>query len=214
MTGLASTAEVQGMVAGELTDLADTVTGFTDAQWDAPSLCAGWRVREVIAHITMPTRMSSLRFFVEMARDRGNVNRMADRFARRDAALPTSELVEAMRSEHLSRWTPPGGGSRGALVHTVIHGLDITDALALDRTVPPDRLRVVLSETIRPKSTRFFGLDVDGLRIEAADLDWASGEGSVVRADGQTIALALCGRPVAPGALSGEGAPQLTGRRS
>jgi uncharacterized protein (TIGR03083 family) len=214
MTGPASAEEVRAMVAGELADLADTVAGFTDDQWDAPTLCAGWRVREVIAHITMPTRMSSVRFFAELARDRGNVNRMADRFARRDAALPTSELVEAMRSDHLRRWTPPGGGGRGALVHAVIHGLDITEALALDRTVPLDRLRVVLSEAVQPKSTKFFGLDVDGLRIEATDLDWASGEGSVVRAPGHTVALVLGGRPVPPGSLSGAGASQLTGSRA
>jgi uncharacterized protein (TIGR03083 family) len=213
MTSVASEAEVREMVAGELADLADTVAGFTDDQWDAPTLCAGWRVREVIAHMTMPTRLSSVRFFAELARDRGNVNRMADRFARRDAALPTNELVDAMRSDHLRRWTPPGGGGRGALVHAVIHGLDITEALALDRTVPPDRLRVVLSEVVQPKSTRFFGLDVDGLRIEVTDLEWASGEGSVVRADGRTVVLLLCGRPLAPGALSGEGAARLTACR-
>jgi len=208
--GPTSARQLQDMVAGELADLAELFAGLTGDQWAAPTLCAGWRVREMVAHLTMPTRMSSLRFFVEIAKDRGNFNRMADRTAKRDAALPESELVSAMRSDRLRRWTPPGGGTCGALVHATVHGLDVTEALHIDRTPPPPRLRIVLSELVRPKSAAFFGLDVDGLRMEATDLDWAFGEGTVVTGAAHLLALALCGRHVEPGLLCGDGVAQLT----
>lgn len=194
-----SRVELLRMVAGELTDLAEVLANFAPGQWDSPTLCAGWRVREVIAHMTMPTRSSSFRFFAEIVRDRGNINRMANRIAVRDAALPAAVLVSAMASEDLRRWSPPGGGTKGALVHAVIHGLDVTEALGVERTVPPARLRVVLAELVSPASAKFFKLELDGLRLEATDLDWSAGSGDVVAATAQDLALALSGRRLPPG---------------
>jgi uncharacterized protein (TIGR03083 family) len=206
-----SRVELQGMVAGELTDLAEVLANFAPEQWDSPTLCTGWRVREVIAHLTMPTRLSSFRFFAEIGRDRGNINRMANRIAVRDAGLPAAALVSAMASEDLHRWSPPGGGTRGALVHAVIHGLDVTEALGVGRTVPPARLRAVLAELVSPASAKFFRLDLDGLRLEANDLEWSAGSGDVVAATAQDLALALSGRRLTPGSLIGGGASRLSG---
>ena len=49
-------AYLQPAVAAEFTRLADLLDAVSDARWDTPSLCAGWRVREVIAHLTMAAR--------------------------------------------------------------------------------------------------------------------------------------------------------------
>ena len=65
-------------VAAERRDLASMLAGLTPEQWDAPSLCAGWRSREVIAHITMPYRLSTPRILLKMVKARGNFNRMSD----------------------------------------------------------------------------------------------------------------------------------------
>jgi uncharacterized protein (TIGR03083 family) len=51
------------------------------AQWDAPTLCAGWRVREVAAHMSMGFRYSLPRMVLELIKARGDINRMADRRA-------------------------------------------------------------------------------------------------------------------------------------
>src|SRR6266545_2417783 len=96
-------------------------------QADVLTLCDGWRVREVVAHTTMPFRSSVGRTLVELAKARGDVNRMNDRCARRDAArLPAERLLASLRENVAHPWTPPGGGVHGALSHDVIHGLDIT----------------------------------------------------------------------------------------
>src|SRR5690606_39088317 len=121
-------------------------------QWDAPTLCDGWRVREVVAHTTMPFRTSLGRTLVELVKARGDVNRMADRCARRDAAELTAEkLLASLRHNIAHRWAPPGGGVHGALSHEVIHGLDITVGLGLDRRVPLARVAAVLTG-MRPKN--------------------------------------------------------------
>ncbi|MGH3750307.1 MAG: maleylpyruvate isomerase family mycothiol-dependent enzyme, partial [Micromonosporaceae bacterium] len=126
--------DITRAVAAERTDLAAILTGLPTAQWDAPSLCAGWRTREVVAHMTTPFRYSAPRFILEMIKARGNFNRMSDRTARRDAAaLSAEQLVTTLRDNVNHPWKPPGGGLVGALSHDVIHGLDITVALGLGR---------------------------------------------------------------------------------
>ena len=65
-TGLA------GTIAAERRDLAAILAGLPLEAWDAPTLCQGWRVREVVAHITMPFRYRLPRFAFEVARSRGN----------------------------------------------------------------------------------------------------------------------------------------------
>ena len=191
-------------MAAERGEQAELLAGLRPEQWDAPTLCAGWRVREVIAHTTMPYRASLGRTVLELARARGNVNRMADRCARRDAArLSAAELLASLRDNIDHPWTPPGGGARGALSHDVIHGLDITVGLGLDRQVPPERVALVLAGLSR-RNIAFFGADLDGVALRATDLDWSYGSGTPVRGSAQDLLLVLCGRRLPPGRLSPE----------
>ena len=204
-TGLA------GTIAAERRDLAAILAGLPPEGWDAPTLCRGWRVREVVAHITMPFRYRLPRFAFEMARSRGNFSRMADRCARRDGAAPPAELAATLRDNERNPWKPPGGGFEGALTHDVIHGLDITVALGLGRRVPEDRLRTVLAAVTGPKSQKFFGTDLAGVALQAEDLDWSLGSGVPMSGQAQDLALVLCGRTLPPGHLRGEPSARFTG---
>jgi uncharacterized protein (TIGR03083 family) len=47
---------VRDMIAAQRAELAEVLAGLPAPRWDEPTLCAGWRVREVVAHITMPFR--------------------------------------------------------------------------------------------------------------------------------------------------------------
>jgi uncharacterized protein (TIGR03083 family) len=194
----------------ERREQADLLATLTEEQWDAPTLCDGWRVREVVAHTTMPYRMSLPRVVLEVLRARGSFDRMADRTARADAARFTSaELVATLRANAEHPWAPPGGGRLGALSHDVIHGLDVTVALGLDRTPPPERVGMVLSG-FTARGARFFGVDVTGLRLVATDVDWSFGEGEEVRGPGAALLLAVCGRRVPAGSLAGASAARFT----
>jgi uncharacterized protein (TIGR03083 family) len=196
--------DIRDMIAAERADLAEMLAGLPAPRWDEPTLCAGWRVREVVAHITMPFRYSSRRFVFELARSRGKFNAMADRCARRDAAVMTpDDLAMALRSNASHPWQPPGGGYEGALTHDVIHGLDITEALGLGRRVPEGRLRVVLPNLATPKALGFFGVDVSGLELRTADTSWAFGSGTPLTGTAQDLALFLGGRKLPPGRLEG-----------
>jgi hypothetical protein len=161
----------------------------------------------------MPFRYRLPRFAFEMVRSRGNFNRMADRCARRDAAASPGELAAALRDNERHPWKPPGGGFEGALTHDVIHGLDITVALGLDRRVPEDRLRTVLTAVTGPTSQKFFGTDLAGIALHAEDLDWSLGSGVPVSARPRTwpcVVLGAC-RTLPPGHLRGEPSARFTG---
>jgi uncharacterized protein (TIGR03083 family) len=194
--------EIRAAVAAERRDLADVLGGLRPEQWDAPTLCAGWRVREVVAHTTLPFRSSLVRTLAELAKARGDWNRMADRCARKDAArLTSAQLLASLEENAEHPWTPPGGGPAGALAHEVIHGLDITVGLGLDRRVPLDRMRIVL-DGMRPKNVAFFGADLDGLELRATDLDWRYGSGQPVDGLAQDLLLLVCGRALPPGRIT------------
>jgi uncharacterized protein (TIGR03083 family) len=196
-------AELTDAIAAERRALADMLGSLPPAGWDEPTLCDGWRVREVVAHITMPFRYPAARFAFELARSRGNFNRMADRCARRDAAAPAAALTAALRDNAEHPWKPPGGGLVGALTHDVIHGLDITVALGIERTVPADRLAIVLDSITAARSLKFFGASLSGIQLRASDTDWSFGSGTPVTGAAQDLALVVCGRRLPPGRLDG-----------
>ncbi|MCU1536592.1 MAG: hypothetical protein JWP82_943 [Humibacillus sp.] len=199
-TGAATRGEpdVAHEVAAELTELADTLAGLPDEAWDAPSLCEGWRVREVVSHVTLPMHASTAAVAWGFVRSGFRWDRLADRRARLDGRRTPDELVAALRAPRMQAWTPPGGGATGALVHAVVHGLDITRALGLERRPPPDRLRLVLDGLTSPRSLAVLGADVTGVQLHATDLDWRHGEGRVVRAPAVDLALILAGRRPLP----------------
>jgi uncharacterized protein (TIGR03083 family) len=205
-----SEAGIRAAVVAERREQVDLYSSLTEQDWDVPSLCAGWRAREVLAHTTMPFRYSLRRVAWEIAKARGSFDRMADRRARIDAQqLSSAQLWESLRDNIEHPWSPPGGGPLGALSHDVIHGLDVSTPLGLDHHASPDRVGLVLAG-LRPKNIAFFGVDLDGVQLRATDIDWSYGSGEPLHGRAQDLLLLLCGRRVATGRLEGPAAPRFT----
>jgi len=197
-------ADLAAEIGAERSDLAAMLAALPASSWDLPTLCAGWRVRDLVAHVTMPFRYSAARFVAELTRSRGNFDAMSDRCARRDGAAPPAELLGALKDNVTNPWKPPGGGYAGALTHDVIHGLDASVPLGIGRRVPGHRLRLVLDAITAPAARKHFGTDVSGIELRASDIDWSSGSGVPLSGTAQDLALVLCGRKLAPGRLDGE----------
>ncbi|NBE56568.1 maleylpyruvate isomerase family mycothiol-dependent enzyme [Streptomyces boluensis] len=201
--------QLKSLIAAERREIADLLDGLTAEQWDAPSLCAGWRVREVAAHMSMGFRYSLPQVVGHLVRARGSLHRMTDRLARADAAAAAPGQLAGWLREHAEHpWTPPVGGLAGALGHDVVHGMDITVALGLDRRVPEERVRVLLGQ-VSYRGAKFFGADLSGVRLCADDLDWSFGSGTPVTGSGQDLLLFAFGRKVPAGRL----VPEPGGRR-
>ncbi len=195
---------LQPAVAAEFLSLADLLATASDRQWDTHSLCERWRVREVIAHLTMAARYSEDEFMAELQRCGFDFTRLSNEVASRDASLPRDELVACLRSDVMQHWTPPGGGYHGALNHVVIHGLDVTVPLGWPRRSPDETMRVVLDDLTQGGGHGHFGVEIQGRHLQATDLDWSHGSGPALRGAAADLALALCGRAGPDGRLEGE----------
>src|SRR4051794_12408452 len=190
--------DLQQWVAPTLDCLADLLAAAPGATWDAPSLCAGWQVRHVVAHVTMPARLTPEQFGAEMAAAGGDFAVLSDTVAARDGSLPVADHLAQLRSPVLHAWQPPGGGAAGALSHAVIHSLDVTVGLDRPPVAPAEALVAVLDQ-LTDADGAFFGLDLTGVRLEAADTDWSWGSGEAVRAGSGALVALLSGRTLPDG---------------
>lgn len=112
---------VRDLARREREQFADLLAGLTPQQWDAPSLCAGWTVREVAAHTLAYLGQTHTRLAINMLRAGGNTDRLNARGLPAYTALSAEQLVELMR-----RGGRPSGagalyGGRVALIECLIH---------------------------------------------------------------------------------------------
>jgi uncharacterized protein (TIGR03083 family) len=202
--------ELATAIAEEYLALAELLASSPAEVWEAPSLCAGWRTREVVAHVTMPTRYSAPQFMAELEAVDGDFGHLSNLVATRDAELPISRLLADLRSPVLHAWQPPGGGGEGALTHCVVHGLDIIEAVPLERTIPEVRVRAVLDLLSAPGNPNLFGVELSGVRLVADDMAWSLGTGDTVSGTGQALVLVLSGRCLPRGRLGGAAAGRFS----
>lgn len=191
--------DLQTHVAPTLLGLADLLADAPPPTWATASLCAGWDVRHVVAHVTMPGRLTPEQFGAEMAAAGGDFGVLSDRIAARDAQLPIDDLLAGLRSATLHRWQPPVGGAAGALSHAVIHSLDVTIPLDVSPTAPTDAVTAVLDQLAAARGS-IFGLDLTGLRLQTPDgrRTWGDGD-QIVEADAGRLVALLAGRTLTDG---------------
>lgn len=190
----------QSWVATTYSGLADLLTAAAADSWDAPSLCEKWLVRHVVAHVTMPVRLTFEQFGAEMAAAGGDFTVLSETVATRDAELALADLLDQLRSPKLHAWQPPGGGAAGALSHAVIHSLDVTIALECPAVTPIEAETAVLDQLAAANGT-LFGVDLSGVRLEATDAEWSWGNGQLFRADSGSLVAAMSGRALPDGRM-------------
>jgi uncharacterized protein (TIGR03083 family) len=184
---------------------------LTDDEWRRPSLCDGWTVRDVAAHLTLQqlTIGQGLR---ALLRHRTGVNRLTLEMARDRAALPTGDLIAGIRAMVGSRRHNVGVTFRETLVDITVHGLDI--AVPLDRPLETDpaATRAVADRVWRLGWPFHARKRLAGYRITASDVDWAVGDGAEVCGPIDAVVLLLTGRPAGLARLTGDGVSTLRRR--
>lgn len=197
------------LIAAERRKLAEVLGGLSATQWQAPSLCAGWTVAHVVAHLTMPFRISEREYALGMEKARGQFSEFSDDVASRDSQLPQAELVAALRDNAENPWQPPGGGYEGALSHDIIHGLDITWPLSIEYPIPGQAMITVLDLVVGQGGRSLFGFALDGIELRASDLGWSFGTGAPLTGQSRDLLLLLAGRTIPHDQFSGAGAQRL-----
>lgn len=206
-------AEVNRHIAQLREDAADLLRGLTPEQWEAQSLCEGWKVREVAAHLSVLGRMSPISIAKGMAKARGSFNRYVDNDAREHAAKhDTGELVAELRLAANTTKRPPGTSKLDPLADVIVHTLDITVPLGIEWTAPPDAAIAAAERLAVTGGLLMNAKHVRGLRLEATNVDWSRGDGPVVRGPMELLLLLMAGRRIPLTGLEGDGVDALRER--
>jgi uncharacterized protein (TIGR03083 family) len=204
-------ADLSELATAERRDLADYLDTLTDEQWEQPSLCPGWAVRDVVGHLPSYDALGWPGTMALFARSRFSLDRCNQVGVERSRRLGTRELVARLRAHAAPRGITAMYGGAIALTDGVIHHQDIRRALGHPRTVPGERLVAALDFAPRARALPAPAISRD-LRLVATDVDWAHGTGPEVRGPGEALLVALAGRPQGLADLEGPGLPTLAER--
>jgi uncharacterized protein (TIGR03083 family) len=198
------------VIESERLSLADLLEGLTDEQWNTPSLCDGWRVKDVAAHVAMTPQPPTLRAVTsELLRARGSFVNATRDLAVRFAERPGVDLVAEMRQHAASRRLPKVTNYRNIVLDILVHGQDIAIPLGIRREMPKD----AVVAGIQRAWTIGWLLGVDRslkrFRYTATDVDWTAGSGPEVTGPAAALLLVLTGRAAAIPQLSGAGVDGL-----
>jgi uncharacterized protein (TIGR03083 family) len=193
-------------IRDERAAMLETFDGLTDAQWDVPSLCGAWNVRQVLGHLIVAAAPPKGRYAVEVAKARGSFDKANDRLARQEAERPTSELIERYREVLDERNTPPGLGPEAPLFDILLHSLDVRIPLGLPSDRPPERYAPALELVLGRLGGRIFApRRRPSLHWVGTDHLWTYGTGEEVQGTMADLALAASGRAARIDALVGRG---------
>ena len=203
--------QVWQTIDGERASLADLLDDLEPDEWEAPSLCAGWRVRDVAAHLTQ-AHMGVLPALVAAVRARGSFDRMIHDTAVREARLPVEQFAPRLRAMVGSRRKVVGLTELEPLIDVLLHGQDIAVPLGRRRTMPPEAAAAAATRVWASGQPWHARKRLAGLRFTATDTAWSAGDGAEVRGPVAALLMALSARPAALPALSGPGLAELQRR--
>jgi uncharacterized protein (TIGR03083 family) len=174
--------------------VADLLETVQPTEWDAPSLCRGWRVRDVAGHLSIVPTITTWDLVAAAPRGRFNPNTINTTLAVRHGSRPPAAILESLREHAGDQRTARVLDTRNSLFDVIVHSQDI--ALPLGRTldVPPELSRRGLQRVWEmgwPFNAR---KRLAGLRLRATDTDWAVGDGPEVSGPALALLLLLTGR--------------------
>jgi uncharacterized protein (TIGR03083 family) len=199
------------LARAERADLLALLTDLTPQQWDAPTLCAGWRVRDVVAHMISYEGLGRREVARRLTRGRFRLGRVNEVGVAEMRDTAPDELLALLEQRLDPNGLTTAFKGRVALVDGMVHQQDIRRPLGAPRTIPPERLLPALSfARFAPPIGAFWR--ARGLRLVATDLGWTAGRGPEVCGPGESLLMAISGRPGVVGELTGPGQATLAAR--
>lgn len=214
--GQVAASPPEGRIHGHLADaereaLATDLHDVTGDQWDTPSLCTQWTVRDVLAHMTSAATLTPPAFFVRLIGSGFNFDKVQEGGV---AAQRGASLAETMAHFEgvLTSVKHPPGPTPTWLGETIVHSEDIRRPLGIEHTYPIEA--VVQVADFFKGSNLLIGSKkrIEGLTLSATDTEWSHGTGPEVSGPVLSLVMAMTGRKAALDDLSGEGVATLRSR--
>jgi uncharacterized protein (TIGR03083 family) len=209
---MVSSMDTWEAIRTERASLADALAGLPDDAWDRPSWCAGWSVREVVAHLIATAQMTPPAFMAKLTASGFRFPVMSAKEIRRiTEGRSNADLVATYRAHIGTRNAPPGPPASW-LGETIVHGEDIFGALGPYREHPVDHVTAVAdfyagSNLLIGAKTR-----IAGVTLRATDAAWTHGTGPEVSGPAIALVMAMTGRTASLKDLTGDGVAVLQTR--
>lgn len=198
-------------VHAERRALADDLEGLTPEQWQTPSLCAGWTVHDVLAHMVATAKETPAGFLRGMVRSGFRINRMTETRITEERSGGPAATLAAFRAVETARSAPPGP-TLSWLGEALVHAEDIRRPLGIRRSYPVDAVTRVTGFYAGSNVLIGGKRRVTGVTLRATDTDWSHGSGPLVEGPAVALMLATTGRRAALDDLRGPGVDTLRSR--
>lgn len=206
-----SPGEIWPLIHEQRNKVGDVLETLSAAEWDSPSLCEGWRVREVVAHLIQTHLVTQRSLISDWIRSGFSLKSSNARGVDRRRGMAPADLLHLYR-ETAGRTSYLPGQLSYSLVEAVIHGEDIARPVGRRIEVSP-RTLVTVAEIARSTDPILGGKRRSaGLTLRASDISWSPGSGPDVTGPLASIILAITGRPAGLADLTGDGLDTLRAR--
>jgi len=204
-------SDVWPTIHAERKALAADLDGLPAGEWDTPSLCGGWTVRDVVAHMTAATQLNAPKFFGRLTGSGFSFERVQAKGIAANRGASPAETLTNFKAQLDSTGRPPGP-IETILGETLVHAEDIRRPLGLRHNYPTDAV-VKVADSYK-KSNLIIGSKrrIAGLTLQATDVDWRQGDGPPVEGPMLDLLLAMTGRKDPLESLSGDGVATLRSR--
>jgi uncharacterized protein (TIGR03083 family) len=205
-------SEIWPTIHTERAALAADLEPLKEPDWETPSLCPDWTVRDVVAHMTGTAKFSPGSFVGKLVTSGFSLKKLQEKdIAELRGDAPTDTLAN-FKAEVNSSKHPPGPTDTW-LGEAIVHSEDVRRPLGINHEYPVDALTRVAD--FYKGSNLVIGTKnrIAGLRLKATDADWSHGDGPEVTGRMVSLLMAMAGRRQALADLSGEGVQTLTSRK-
>jgi uncharacterized protein (TIGR03083 family) len=203
--------DVMALARQERLDLADFLASLRPEQWDHPSRCAGWSIRDVAAHVVSYEEHGGADLIKRVTKARFRPGRFNEVALAEYTALDPQDLVSFLRDHLTPRGATARFGGRVGLVDAMVHHQDMRRPLGMPRQIPAERLLCALPFAVTAPPLRGFW-HARGVRLTATDVDWSRGKGLDAHGPGEAVLMVLAGRSGVAQDLIGPGATVLQHR--
>jgi len=189
--------------------LADRLDALPSGDWDKPSRCNGWRVRDVAGHLVHLAEGSQASIARDLLRNGVLPDKALSAVAIKTAKAPGPELVQRLRAASGGRFHVPGSPRAVVLGEVIVHGADALEPLGQSLKVKPADAEQVLDTYRRVGRLAFHTQSTSKVRLVATDADWSGGTGPEVRGTTVDLVQLLANRKQVVSRLEGPGVSSL-----
>ncbi|NNC80297.1 MAG: maleylpyruvate isomerase family mycothiol-dependent enzyme [Acidimicrobiales bacterium] len=191
-------------------DFADLLDSLSEEQLAGKTLCANWTPLDVAGHLVSFVELSLPAMMLSMAKAGFNIDKAWNANAEKYKAMGPAAISKALRDKGSKTAPIPTFSSGLTIMDVAVHIEDVRRGLGLDGAVDPEVLRYSLDwvTTHKQRKIHVDPKDIEGLRLEATDMDWSWGEGALVSGPAASILIGI-NRRNASADLTGDGVAKL-----